>query len=306
MLKGPMPTDDQPADITAFLTDLARQDRSAQTWTAYRSDLLQFARWFATTTGDPFRAANLTRIDVRDYKQHLLTVEGRTPATVNRRLAALRAFGTWAKGKRLLTDLPTEGVRDVPRPRQAPKALERREVDRLLRAAEKRGKARDRAILLTLRHTGLRVAELCALSVGDIDLSDRKGQLVVRSGKGQKQRRLPLNVDVRKALAQYLATRPGAGREEPLFLSQKGGKRLSTKAVRDLVRTYAYHATLDAVSPHTLRHSFAKHLLDAGEALPTVAAALGHENLNTTALYTQPSARDLERAVSRLAWEEEP
>src|SRR5215212_9109771 len=115
---------DQSADITAFLTDLARQPRSAKTWTAYRSDLNLFANWLTQTTGDAFSVGTLTRIDVRDYKQHLLAVEGRAAATVNRRLAALRAFCGWAKQQGLLSELPTEGIADVPVPRQAPKALD--------------------------------------------------------------------------------------------------------------------------------------------------------------------------------------
>src|SRR5215218_10528047 len=99
----------QPADITAFLADLARQPRAEKTWQAYRSDLNLFAAWLTQTTGDPFAAETLTRIDVRDYKQHLLAVEGRAAATVNRRLAAVRAFGAWAKKKKLINELPTEG-----------------------------------------------------------------------------------------------------------------------------------------------------------------------------------------------------
>ena len=83
---------DQPADITAFLTDLARTAKGEKTWRAYRSDLNLFAAWFHATTGDRFEARKLTRIDVRDYKQHLLAVEGKAAATANRRLAALRAF----------------------------------------------------------------------------------------------------------------------------------------------------------------------------------------------------------------------
>src|SRR3712207_3587781 len=110
---GPMMTEEQPHDITAFLSDLARQDGSELTWQAYRSDLNGFARWFTQTRGEPFTAQNLTRIDVRDYKQRLQTVEGKAPATINRRLAALRAFGQWAKGKKLVSELPTEGIKDV-------------------------------------------------------------------------------------------------------------------------------------------------------------------------------------------------
>src|SRR5215217_5252332 len=212
----------QPADITAFLTDLARQPRSEKTWTAYRSDLNLFATWLSQTTGDPFSAETLTRIDVRDYKQHLLAVEGRAAATVNRRLAALRAFCAWAKRTGRVAELATEGIADVPVPRQAPRALDERSVDRVLRRSEQSGNRRDHAIMMTLRHTGIRVAELCDLRLGDVETSERKGTLMVRAGKGMKQRTVPLNADVRRALAIYLTDeRHGAGVEEYLFLSQR-------------------------------------------------------------------------------------
>src|SRR5215207_6802670 len=175
-------------DITAFLTDLAREPRAEKTWRAYRSDLNLFAGWLAQTTGDAFSAKSLTRIDVRDYKQHLLAVEVKAAATVNRRLAALRAFCAWAKKQGLVAELATEGIADVPVPRQAPKALDERSVDRVLRRSEQSGNWRDHAILMTLRHTGLRVAELCDLRVGDIVTRERSGSLtggaVATSGGG--------------------------------------------------------------------------------------------------------------------------
>src|SRR5215208_5948468 len=212
----------QPADVTAFLTDLARQAKGEKTWRAYRSDLNLFATWFSQTTSDAFAAQTLTRIDVRDYKQHLLAVEGKAAATVNRRLAALRAFCGWAKRTGRVTELATEGIADVPVPRQAPKALDERSVDRVLRRSEQSGNRRDHAILMTLRHTGIRVAELCDLRVGDVDTSERTGSLTVRAGKGMKQRTVPLNADVRRALARYLTDeRHGADPGEYLFLSQR-------------------------------------------------------------------------------------
>src|SRR5215211_1444261 len=227
----------QPPDITAFLTALARQPRSAKTWTAYRSDLNLFATWLTQSTGDPFAAETLTRIDVRDYKQHLLAVEGRAAATVNRRLAALRALCGWAKRTGRVTELATEGIADVPVPKQAPKALDERSVDRVLRRSEQSGNRRDHAILMTLRHTGIRVAELCDLRIGDVETSERKGALTVRAGKGMKQRTVPLNADVRRALVLYLTDeRHGAGDDAYLFISQRTKTRLTEKAVRQIAQ----------------------------------------------------------------------
>ncbi len=296
----------QPADITAFLSDLARTATAEKTWRAYRSDLTLFASWLTQTTGDPFDARTLTRIDVRDYKQYLLSMEGRKPATVNRRLAALRAFGAWAKQQKLIAELPTEGIGDVPVPRQAPKALDERSVDRVLRRSEQSGNRRDHAILMTLRHTGIRVAELCDLRVGDVVTSERKGTLTVRAGKGMKQRVVPLNADVRRALATYLAhDRPGHTPEEFPFISRRTGTRLTEKGVRETTAKYGYQAVVEDAHPHAFRHTFATELLRKGVPLTAVGALLGHESLQSTARYTQPSAKDLREAVQKLSLEDE-
>jgi site-specific recombinase XerD len=288
-------------DLAAFLLDLYREEASPRTIASYQSDLACFTRWFTETNAEAFTAKAVTPTDVRDYKAHLLSVEHRTPATVNRRLAALRKFFLWAKGAGRITELPTDLVKGVPAASRAPKSLEKRDVDRLMRRAEQGGKKRDIALLMLLRHSGLRVGELCALRLADIEMSERKGAVTVRSGKGGKYRVVPLNADVRRALALYLAVRPRVT-DDHLFLSQKGGG-VQSQAVQRIVEKYAHQAGLEAVTPHTLRHSFGKQLLDSGVDLVTVSTLLGHERLETTAIYTQPGPRDLERAVQKLEWE---
>jgi site-specific recombinase XerD len=181
---------------------------------------------------------------------------------------------------------------------RAPHWLERRDLDRLVRTVERHGDTRDLAIVLTLRHTGIRVSELSALASGDVDISEHKGSLTVRSGKGSKFRVLPLNVDARQAITAYLKVRPTVSADH-LFIGQRG-QGVSSRAVELLVTKYGRLAGLDDVTPHTLRHSFGKHALDAGADLVSVAALLGHQRLETTAIYTTPSQRDLERVVEKL------
>jgi site-specific recombinase XerD len=285
-------------DITAFVAELGRQGMATKTVTTYATDLTMFARWFTDSTGEPFTARSVTPTDVLDYKAHLRTVQRRQAATVNRRLAALRKFFLWAQGTGRITEVPTATVKGVPSSPRIPKSLAKREVDRLLREAEKAGNKRNLAILLLLRHTGLRVGELCNLRLSDISISERKGSVLVRSGKGDKDRIVPLNHDVRESLDAYLAVRPTVN-DDHLFIGQRG-EPLQTDAVQLVVRKFARRAGLAGVTPHVLRHTFAKHVLDAGEDLATVSRLLGHERLETTAIYTEPTARDLEEAVRRL------
>ncbi len=284
--------------IDAFLTDLRRQDLAASTIASYAGDLFAFAGWFMGTTGETFTPQAVTPTDVLDHKSHLRTVQRRQAATVNRRLAALRKFFLWARATGQITDLPTLEVKSVPAGSRAPKSLAKREADRLIRAVEQSANTRDLAILLTLRHTGVRVGELCALRIPDLTILDRKGSMLVRSGKGDKDRTIPLNNDVRLALRAYLTKRPAAT-DDRVFIGQRG-EPLQPEAVQLIVRKYARRAGLSEVTPHVLRHTFAKQVLDAGADLTTVSRLLGHERLETTAIYTQPSARDLEEAVRRL------
>ena len=291
-------TQERPLEIDEFLEDLRRQDAAPATVRNYAADLRHFARWFRDSTGERFAARAVTPTDLREYRAHLRTVERRQAATVNRRLAALRRFFVWAKGAKKITDLPTEQVKGVPAAPRSPKALAKREVDRLIREAERHGNTRILAILQVLRHTGLRVGELCALRLGDVAISERRGAVLVRGGKGNKDRTVPLNNDARRGLAAYLAVRPTVAGDH-LFVGQRG-EPLKPQGAQQVVAKYARRAGLAEVTPHVLRHTFAKHVLDAGEDLATVQRLLGHERLETTAIYTQPTARDLEAAVRRL------
>lgn len=292
-----------PADIQAFLDDLARQQRSPHTRSAYEHDLVQFARWFRLSNGEAFSAAGVTPTDVRGYRQHLQVIQGRKPATINRRVAALRTFFRWAIGAGLVVGDPTRTVETVRTTTTAPRSLPRQDLNRLTREAERDAQAdrgdgkRNLAIIQTLRYTGIRVGELVALQQSDLTISERAGQLTVRSGKGGKFRQVPLSAEARRALRDYLDVRPTVAGDR-VFVGQRGP--LSENAVRRIVDKYARRAGLEDVTPHTLRHSFGRHALDVGVDLVTVATLLGHEDLKTTAIYTRPSQEDLVRAVDRL------
>jgi site-specific recombinase XerD len=158
-----------------------------------------------------------------------MNVEHRQPSTVNRHLAALRRFFQWAKASGLVKELPTENVKGVASVPRSPHWLEKRDVDRLIRTVERHGNTRDLAIVLTLRHSGIRVSELCALMVGDVEISERRGTLTVRSGKGSKFRILPLNVDARQTITGYLKVRPTVSADH-LFIGQRG-QGISSRAV---------------------------------------------------------------------------
>jgi integrase/recombinase XerC len=170
---------------------------------------------------------------------------------------------------------------------------------RLLRIAE-RASARDRAIVVMLLYTGLRLAELVSLDLDDVRVSPRKGLVIVRSGKGDAYREVPLNALVRQVLEEWLIERRtrGVDGERALFVG-RGGRRLAKRSVDDVVRGLGGEAGVK-LSPHTLRHTFLTAMLRQGSDLVLVAELAGHRRLETTRRYSLPSDADRLLAVERL------
>lgn len=288
--------------LDRFCRFLGLSERSPLTIRVYRSDLEAMAGWFESQNGDAFSPAQLTPADLRDYKRWLAGRDLK-PASINRKLASLKSFLNWAADVHLLR--AGHSLR-VPKPvqevRGGPRWLNRREQHRLIRAAEHRGSVRDLAAVRLMLNTGLRVAELCALKWKDIRLSARQGTLTVRRGKGNKRRQIPLNKDARTALLS-LGYSEQAGKTSSIFVGQRGP--LTTRGVQILLAASVRAAGLKDVTPHSLRHSFCKNLVNAGVTLEKVAALAGHESLETTRRYCEPSLQDLEHAVELISEEEE-
>lgn len=293
------------AEIETYQSYLTQIGKSTHTVKAYSHDVESFARWFEQTNGTTFKPQVVSSRDIQEYRSHL-TRQGRSVATINRRLKALKHFFRWAKRERQITDNPFEILEKIMVKEQkdtAPRWLEHKEQLALMRVVREGGNQRDLAIIQTLLGTGLRISELAALTLSDVTLSDRKGTLRVRLGKGSKAREIPLDNATRQALLGYLEKRIAEveADEDQLFLGQRGS--LSEKGIDYLVGKYAYQAKLENCTAHKLRHTFAKNLVDAGTPLDQIATLLGHESLETTRVYTRPSQQDLERAVRRAAGE---
>ncbi|SMB97155.1 integrase/recombinase XerC [Thermanaeromonas toyohensis ToBE] len=270
-----------------FLDFLVSQHLSENTMEAYYFDLQDFAQWYLQTTGESPRPELVTELDLAEYRQYLMRCM--KPSTVNRRLAALKKWLSWAQDTGQIGRLPRLPKR-VRQEKLAPRALNRKEQNALLRAVERSGNARDKALVYVLLFCGLRVGELVKLRVEDLEIKERVGRLAVK-GKGDKYREVPVPSNVRRALREYLGERKSG----PLFLGQRGP--LTARGVQQILKKYAYWARIGHLTPHVLRHTCATNLLNKGVDLVKVAALLGHENLNTTAQYTRPTFEELAGAV---------
>ena len=296
----------QPAELTPenatllakYADHLQHSPLTGHSPRTYLGAVRAYLAWLeqAPADGDPLNDATAKDWAVRDYRSYLVTVAKRATATVNKHLAALQDFYVW-RGLG-----PPQGVKRHKVPRHAPKALEPRTKLRYLRAVEAWPGARDRAIALLPLYAGTRIAEIRALDVADVRLSARKGELHLM-GKGEKSRTVPVHPKLREALAAWLAERPAHRGADPaaLFTSSRG-TRMTTDAIADVIGAITTAAGLDDhVTSHVLRHTFGTELTRDGVDIVTVAELMGHASLETTRLYTRPSAADLQRAVDLLS-----
>lgn len=216
-------------------------------------------------------------------------------ATMARKIATLRSFYKWADRRGLATTNPMVMIRTPRQGKRLPKAITVEQVEQLLSAPSDSDVlgVRDRAMLETLYSTGIRVSELVGFDIEDLDIP---GEALRVRGKGKKERLVPLGSHAMASIARYIAMVKADPRfssnwsdarpTHPFFMN-KHGKRLSSRSVRRKLDKYLIHVGLDpSISPHTLRHSFATHLLDNGADLRSVQELLGHQSLSTTQIYT--------------------
>ncbi len=313
MLKTPI--------LARFLEYLDSQRAfSAHTIRCYAADLAQYAQFLAarahaspaklTTeqlaqapplTGEALekRILAATAMEVRSYLV-VLRNSRYSKATVARKLAALRSFYKHLVRTGRLEASPLAVIRTPRQDRRLPKCLDVQQVSALLEAADDSTMlgARDRAILETIYSSGLRIGELVALNIEDLD--EFSEALRIR-GKGKKERLVPLGSKALQAIAHYLHLRDGATRpRRGALFTNKSGRRLSDRSIRRKLVRYLQIAGINArVSPHTLRHSFATHMLNAGADLRSVQEILGHESLSTTQIYTHLTTRRLKEVYDR-------
>ena len=270
---------------------------SRNTLEAYRGDLFQLGRFLADKH---LSALDATAADVSDFLTGLATGDdehrGASPATIHRKSACLRSFYRHLRREGLRESDPTVTLSAPRRSRKLPQVLTRNEVEKLL--SQPRGTEpaalRDRALLETMYASGLRASEAIGLELDDVDTDER----VLRArGKGSKERIVPIGQAALRALAVYLERgRPAlvkARSENHLFVNFRGGQ-LTRQGLYKIVRRHAITAGLaDRMSPHTLRHTFATHLLAGGCDLRSVQEMLGHADVSTTQLYTHLSSERL-------------
>lgn len=290
--------------IAQFLTYLASERNASDlTIKAYREDLFGLVDWLHATRGHVPDPDALSPQDLRAF-QAALQQAGYARTTIARKLASLRSFYRFAMRQGIAVDNPAKPLRNPRRQRKLPHVLTGEEVGKLLLAppANETIGLRDRAILETMYSAGLRVSELVALRDGDLD---KQEQIVRVRGKGRKERISPLGSYALRAIDRYAERRirdpktDELGRDAPVFVN-RFGRVLTTRSIGRMLEKYIAQVGLDTrTSPHTLRHSFATHLLDRGADIRSVQELLGHKSLATTQIYTHVSAANLRQVYEK-------
>ena len=267
---------------------------SANTLDAYRNDLMQFRTFLASrnTNGSSTIWDYATRDAITDY---VLDLKSRryAEATIARKVAAIKSFFQFLQAEGVIPENPTENLESPRVGKSLPKPLTVQQIDELLEQPGKRTTPealRDQAMLELVYATGLRVTELVSLDIDSISVDASKPQ-VRCMGKGSKERTIPIHEQALEALSRYLNDgRPKLVRnkkERALFVNRRG-ERLTRQGFWLILKQYAREAGIEAqVTPHTLRHSFATHMLRGGAPLRNVQELLGHANISTTQIYTQ-------------------
>lgn len=291
-----------------FVAQLKRENKSDLTLRQYNSSWSRFKAWWESSEGvhrgegGSFSPQHATQIDIQNFKRWASNKF--KPNTVRQTLTQLRAYFSHLITQGVIPDNPVEHIDAVHTVRATPKWLSRIEQNALIRAVRGHGNLRELTIITMLIHTGLRVQELCDLQINDIEIGERKGKVIVRCGKHNKYREVPLNVDVRRILSQYLTEHKP---QSYLFPSQRSEKSTS-RAIQHSFKKFADLTGIKDLTPHTLRHTFCHELVGRKVPLDVVARLAGHikndgsPNIQQTLVYTQPGEADLQRAVEELSW----
>uniref|UniRef100_A0A831XD92 Tyrosine recombinase XerC n=1 Tax=Geobacter metallireducens TaxID=28232 RepID=A0A831XD92_GEOME len=271
-------------EIAAFIRHLeTERNASLHTLAAYRSDLAQFREFTQGELGPAAGPEGVSHLLIRRWLA--LLHRDHAKSSVGRKLAAVRAFFKHLVRTGRLVKNPAELVSTPKKDKKVPYHLSIDEVTALVETPREPDilSLRDRAILETLYSCGVRVSELTGLDVGGIDLEGGTARVL---GKGGKERIVPVGSIARAALSRYLAARSHPPPDAPLFINARGG-RLTPRSVRRVVDKHILRiAAMRKISPHTLRHTFATHLLEGGADLRAIQELLGHASLSTTQKYT--------------------
>lgn len=306
--------------ISEFEIWMKEEGLESKTIKEYKNSLRKLIDWYKKNEYEEFDPIRVTTLHLHEYRAYLNNVEQLKPPTINKLIYGLRTFFKLAVDKGIISSNPSLKVkmkRFSPLARN-PKWLTKYENAKFFNAIEQIyndkdsnskdlnkpkpkefRQARDRALCRLMQGCGLRISEVKDLTDNSISLKKKMEDVIVRDGKGDYYRIVPMNRDVQEAIKKYLAVR-GESKSGRFFETTKG-KPLSESAIRNIVNKYAKIAGLRHVTPHTLRHTFGKMIADKGAGIERIALLMGHTSLESARIYVVPGPEDSRRDVNSIS-----
>lgn len=287
--------------IDEFVRTLISRGLSEHTITAYKKDLLQLQEFLSKYFEDgSVKVDQITHLFLRDFLRHL-SMNDRNNRTLARKATTMKNFFQFCEKNEYLSKDPASNLHIPKFEKKLPKYFSEKEMEELLNIPDLSSKfgIRNRAILELIYSSGLRISEIADCKMGQIDLNEK---LIKVIGKGNKERIIPISSKAKIAIRNYEKTREqfiSRFSDESFFLS-KSGRKLSSNEIREILSRYlVLVARTKGYSPHSIRHSFATHLLARGADLRAVQEMLGHSNLSTTEIYTHLTLKDLKKVYEQ-------
>jgi len=290
--------------INEFKQHLDQQDLSKNTIRNYIADIKNFASWYEEHHAEEIEVQKITSYHLNFFRDQMIGARRLKVSSVNRKTQSLRRFFRFLAEKKTIKINIADSIKFIRRTKSTkPNALSKNEVHALLSVAGNSShglSSRNYAVIQLILQTGLRISELINLQWRDLLLYERSGSVRVVDGKGHRERVIPLNSSARKAVSSYIENKEYDS-TTPVFLS-KHGKIHTPRALQKVVSNLATKANINRirVTPHVLRHTFATNYLRANPGcLIELATLLGHESLDTTAIYTKASTEHLQETLEK-------
>lgn len=270
---------------------LKTEGLSEKTVRKYISNIAIFKDWLKNTEGDDYDISNITALDIRDF---IADIEKKLmPTTVNGYKSAIKSYFLYLMETKMIYHDPTLKINYTKiQKRVLAKWLSRKDESKLLHALENEKnpmyKVRNTVIVLLMLKAGLRIEEVSSLKSKDLKIDTE--EIIVRFGKGHKMRIVPMHADIKIALINYF---------ESFTIDSELVFNITDRAIRNVVYRYGSAASVEA-TPHILRHTFCKRLAETGASIEMIAQLAGHESIDTTRIYINPSARDLKKCVDKI------
>lgn len=285
--------------VTGFAADMKQRGKSDNTITTYARNAQLFVDWLEGVTAEPFNG-RINTLDVAEYTRHLSDKLKQSLNSIKAKLTALQKFAEYLTDAGYMPALRVEQKKGTTEPNV--EVLEKNELYKFLRYVLNSGNKLNIAIVVLLLNTGIRESELCALELSDIEITERKGTITIRSGKGNKYRIVPLNKESRNALTDYIKTTRPETDSEKVFIGQRGA--LTRNGVYKIVSRLGEKAINKRVFPHMLRHQcFTAMAKNPDVDLKTISAIAGHSSTElTTRYYINSSQTEKQNAVEALSF----